>query len=177
MLYSPTDYWAAKPEKVPGRESRLGVLARCRLPSLLKAGRRRAFIRVYLWAAVADFRAAHPELGRANGLFRPAPTRFRFEGKSEIVVPVACLGKLHLCLDVVSLEHVAHELGHALVRRLQARSPEPHEVLEQIEGASFYGGRADEEICYDLGRWVAALHAWVLYYSQIAPNRSRRRRG
>jgi len=174
MQYPPQTWYACRPEKVPRRDQRRGVLARCRLPSLLKASNgRRCFVRCYLWFRQAEFRE-RMGLPHVGGLFQPAPTIISFvAGKAAGQRTVPCLGKLHLCVDTVTLGFVAHELTHALVRRLQAEQPEIHEVMEYVEGP-FYGGRADEEICYEMGHWVEALHAWVASFTVTMPRGHRR---
>lgn len=171
MQYPPQSWFACRGEKVPRRDERRGVLARSRLPTLLRAsdGSGRCFIRCFLWYRASEFRSAMAVPG-ASGLFQPTPTILR----SGEVWRQARLGNLHLCVDTVTLEHVAHELMHAMVRRMQARSPEMHEVLEQLDGDRFYGRRADEELCYEMGRWVSALHAWVASFTVTAPRGHRR---
>lgn len=176
MQYPPQTWYACRGEKVTSHDTHRGVLARCRLPSLLKASRgRRCYVRCYLWLRQADLREAMGT-GEAHGFFQPSPTRLLVSNETGKVVGqriVPCLGKLHLCVDVVTLNHVAHELAHALVRRMQCERPGVRQVMQQRKGA-FYGGRADEEIAYEMGYWVSALHAWVASFTVTMP-RGRRR--
>lgn len=47
--------------------------------------------------------------------------------------------------------------------------PDPHAVVlcakndQRVFGRAprYYGGRADEELCYEMGRWVAATYRWA----------------
>jgi len=159
VIPNPTQsWWSARPEPVPPSWARKGVLARCKIPTLLKGqGGHRCFFRVFLWQDVQEFRAWWGDGTKPNGGFRPTPTRF----KGTQVKPSSCLGTLHLVASKVTVEAVAHECCHVLVRRLQAERPTAAKVLEQAEGEQFWSGRADEEVCYDLGHWVAAIRSWL----------------
>lgn len=171
MLYYPQHWFACREEKVPKRD-RMKVLARSRLPTLLQAtGGGRCYIRCVLWYSTMEMRQSL-NYAECNGLFVPAPSRIRYgKGlpKRGLVVTSRCLGRIHLAVDSVTLEAVAHELTHALVRRLQAESPTARTVLAQRGGKRWHGGRADEEVAYDMGRWVSALHAWIASHTVTMP--------
>lgn len=163
MIPTGAQSWrSARPEPIPSSWARKGVIARCKVPTLLKGpGRHRSFFRVFLWRDLPSFRSWWADGSKPNGGFKPTPTRVRSKGKTSKVVPTSCLGTMHLVQGKVTVEIVAHEAMHVMVRRLQAEKPTAANVVAQAEGKQFWSGRADEEICYDLGHWVAAIIEWV----------------
>jgi hypothetical protein len=122
----------------------------------------RTFIRVRIWRSISAFQAANPGYDNAGGLFSPADIPMTTVGRRWKVLPTPSLGDMHICADFLTLEVIAHELCHALRRRLRAGRPSAHCFVEQTDGKRFFQGNAEEEICYDMGRWVAALHAWIV---------------
>lgn len=161
-------WWACRPESVPARDARAGVVARCRVPTVLRGpGRHRSFFRVFLWGSVKSFQIQWAD-SKPNGGFHPTPTRVAFPEGVRTIKPVTCLGTMHLCLDVLTMEQIAHECMHAMVRRLQAEHPPAKAVLEQADGP-FWSGRADEEVCYDLGHWCSAIYQWCMEQRKDKP--------
>lgn len=168
MLELPTgvqDWWTAKNIPVTTRESHLGVVARCKVPTLLKCqGRHRSFFRVSLWDSKERFRAWWRPDGetRANGAFVPSPVRISYKNsKRGEMIPTACLGTVHLCQDHLTIETIVHECQHVLWRRMRAESPHVRDVLAQSQGSKFWSGRAEEEVAHDAGHWPAAIIEWL----------------
>lgn len=160
-------WWSVRPDQVPAKDQRLGVLARGKVPSLLRGNHRRSFFRVVLWK---DLDAFHFWWGdkEPHGAFCPSPTRIRFPGGQRTVVTPTCLGSLHLVRGSVTLEVLAHECMHAMVRRMQAEQPSVKEIVDQAEGPRHWSGRADEEVAYEMGFWVSALAQWIEDFERTA---------
>lgn len=84
------------------------------------------------------------------------------------MVTPTCLGSLHLVRGSVTLEVLAHECMHAMVRRMQAEQPSVKEIVDQAEGPRHWSGRADEEVAYEMGFWVSALAQWIEDFERTA---------
>lgn len=180
VSYAIKPWTAARPEVVPAREAGVGVVARARLPSLVSVKGRRAFVRLRLWCSAGHLWRARPGHDDCQGLFEPRPKRISYADGIEMLVLERCLGDLHLAADCLRLEIIAHEVGHALVQRLDILGPVAEDILDQRHTGQpgkgpqvkFHGGRADEEFCYELGYWVAAVHAWAVAAVSGAATRS-----
>lgn len=151
-------------EPVPPTAKKVGEVARGRLPSQHSFHGRRMFVRMHMWRTVEALREAKPEEGpRFQALFEPN----RHENSERLQHRI---GDLHLAMNAISLEHVAHELVHALVHRVLLVGPDPMDVWDQRRtgdavfgrDCSFFAGRADEEIAHELGRWVPNAYVWTL---------------
>lgn len=65
------------------------------------------------------------------------------------------LSEVHFVKDRWDEEVVAHEICHALLHRIRTTGPPLEVVICQNPMA------AEEEICYEMGRWVMATHRWL----------------
>jgi hypothetical protein len=150
---------AVERERVPPSAKTKGEVARGRLPSLHTLGGRRCFVRVHMWRGFAELRASHPQ-GEDDRFFGLFQVNNAVERR---------IGDLHLALDAFTMEIVAHELTHALIHRILVHGPDPTAVVLQARddrllfgrAPSFHGGSADEEIAYEMGRWVSATYRWA----------------
>lgn len=152
------DWFAVVKEKVTPRERKRGIVAKGRLPSQASHNGRRAFVRLFMWRSEQHMLRAFPRAPRGSAaLFHPNIRGHR-------------LGDAHLCLGSANLEIVAHELTHALVHRMTMHGPDAVDVIAQRTNGSngygrrgyFYAGRADEEVAYEMGRWVFNAYLWAV---------------
>lgn len=138
--------------------------ARGRLASSATHCGRACYLRLVLWpdqGAMAS--AVRRKAARgASALFVPGPGA---RGKPTS----ARIGDVHLVAGRWDLEVVAHEVQHALHHRQALHGPEPGDVAEQVEALSYVGGRADEELAYEAGRWIAGLVRWLASVDREIP--------
>jgi len=73
--------------------------------------------------------------------------------ESGDLLPGSKLGEVHFVTGDWDIEVVAHELQHALIQRLRCLCPSPRSVVDEIE--------AEEEVCYEFGRWFAHAYRWL----------------
>jgi hypothetical protein len=152
-------WFAVVKEQATAREQRNGVVAKGRLPSQAVYNGRRAFVRLFMWRSAGHMLSAYGgQPDGAKAFFNPSPR------------PSRRIGDVHLCLEYADLETVTHELTHALVNRIKMHGPDAVDVIAQrVNGshgygrrAYFFAGRADEEIAYEMGRWVLHGYVWVI---------------
>lgn len=155
----PRDWFAVVKEKVTPRERKRGIVAKGRLPSQASHKGRRAFVRLFMWKSVEHMLRVH---------------KGQPEGTKAFFFPLnyssTKIGEAHFCLEWSVLEIVAHELTLALVHRMTMLGPSAVDVIAQRETGErgygdrgkFYAGRADEEIAYEMGRWVFHAYLWVI---------------
>lgn len=70
------------------------------------------------------------------------------------------LGEIHLISKEWTTEIVAHELQHAALHRMRVLQPYAREVIKQVKSKR-WNGHAEEDICYDFGRWFEELYRWL----------------
>lgn len=152
-------WFAVVKEQATAREQKMGVVAKGRLPSQAVYNGRRAFVRLFMWRSAGHMLAAHRDQPEgAMAFFNPNHR------------PSRRIGDVHLCLEHANLETVTHELTHALVNRITMHGPDAVDVIAQRANGSpgygrravFFAGRADEEIAYEMGRWVLHGYVWVI---------------
>lgn len=165
----------AKPERVPPTAKKAGEVARARLLSIASLKGRRCFVRLHMWRSVKDLRAARPnEQGEFYGLCEPYN---RWVSRR--------IADVHFGLDHINLDVVAHEMTHALVHRINVLGPDPLAIILQTEegknlfgrAPKYFGGRADEEIAYEMGRWVHFTYSWAYDTWRRYERRRRRSHG
>lgn len=152
------DWFAVIKEPLTPRERKRGIVAKGRLPSQASHGGRRAFVRLFMWRSAEDMLRANPcQTKGTAAFFRPNNRGHR-------------LGDAHWPLEWATLETVAHELTHALTHRILRYGPDARDVISQRANGEaghgkrrhFFFGRADEEIAYEMGRWVFNAYLWVI---------------
>ena len=154
-------------------KDRTGLIAQTSLRSL----RARHYVQVYLWATREALHANTESSDRCIGCFLPAPwsvyvtTEDDESGEVPAGTPLEELprhigpkiGELHFLADDWNEEVVSHELMHAIIHRLRVLSPSAAEVMAQEDTGlqRFAMGSAEEEVCYEFGRWFDRLWRWL----------------
>lgn len=70
-------------------------------------------------------------------------------------LPGAKMGEIHFIARRWDMEVVAHELQHAIIHRLKFLCPSYQSILDRDEI------EAEEEVCYEFGRWFAHIYRWL----------------
>lgn len=132
------------------------AVAAGRIGSTATFGGKPCYLRLFLWADQQKMLAAvrRRRARGASALFVPGPGRPGAPSGTR-------LGDIHLCLAELDLENVAHEVQHALQHRQALHGPDHRDVIEQVEALTYVGGRADEELAYEAGRWLAGIVRWL----------------
>jgi len=130
----------------------------------LMAGKKYYF-HVFLWADQESFDANTLDNSpkQSSGCVNLAPSIIEVSesGEREIIRPK--LGEVHFIQDKWDLEIVAHELCHALIQRIRMISPSAVQIVEQE-------GNAEEDICYEFGRWIDQIYRLLWEIRQCQPH-------
>lgn len=124
----------------------------------------RSYFNVYLWnnheAMIAAQSEEQPPGTEATCALRPYQINI-WTGEPE-ALPL--LGELHFVKDAWNLEHVAHEVQHAILHRMRVLRPTAIEVTEQ---RNFVADNWPEDInceeivCYEAGQWVQDVYGFL----------------
>ncbi len=126
------------------------LIASCRM----WANGRKHYWDVYLWknkeAMLLNTKDLTPECGGAHC---PLPTLM--DPESGELIPLPKAGEVHFINKDLSLEHVAHELSHAMIHRLKILCPSYKKIIEEDDM------EAEEIICYEFGKWIYEIYIWL----------------
>jgi len=123
--------------------------------SILRSSRRPHYWHVFLWRDKEALIAGTKDMedGKAIGCHCPSSTIMDVE--SGELYPSPKRGEVHFIVGRWNEEIVAHELQHAILHRLRTMLPSYKEILGQDDI------NAEEEICYEFGRWFASTWKWL----------------
>jgi len=124
--------------------------------AVMRSSRRPHYWHVFLWRDKTAFIGGTKgmEDGKASGCHCPCPTLM--DPESGELLPSPKCGEIHFVAEDWNEEVVAHELQHAILHRLRVLCPSYRAILERDEI------EAEEEVCYEFGRWFAAIWKWLL---------------
>ena len=112
------------------------------------------YYHVFLWKdqEAFDKNTCDNPPGEISGCVNYAPTYLNIYKGKEIHTVLPKLGEIHFIQGIWTLEIVAHELLHAMLHRINVlRNPLINDIFDQ-------NGTAEEDICYDFGRWADEIY-------------------